>query len=124
MGEKFRTFTTSAGTIVLAGRDAKTNEELIRQVEPNEDVFHTEAAGSAFVNIKGDPKKGDTKEAAIFCAKYSRDWKKNKKDILIHKFKGRDIYKERGMKIGTFGLKNFKILTIRKEEIENFSITI
>lgn len=117
---KFREYTTKAGTKVLTGRDAKTNEELISQVAPNEEVFHTEEAGSPFVNIKGAPKRGDIKEAAIFCAKYSRDYKKNKKDVLVHRFKGHDIYKRKDMKLGTFGIKKFKMIKIKKEDIEKW----
>ncbi|MBU0894222.1 MAG: DUF814 domain-containing protein [Nanoarchaeota archaeon] len=117
---KFREITTRNGVKLLAGKNAKNNEELITQVERNEDVFHTAAAGSPFVNIKGKAERGDLKEAAIFCARFSRDWKKNKKDVIVHRFKGKDIYKEKGMKIGTFGIKKFKIIKIKKEVIENW----
>ena len=109
---KFRELITRAGSTILAGKDAKNNEALITQIAPNEEVFHTAAAGSPFVNIKGKAKKGDIKEAAIFCAIYSRDWKKNKRDVIIHRFKGEDIYKEKSMKTGTFGIKKFKIIKV------------
>ncbi len=118
--QKFRKLITSSGTLVLAGKDAESNEALIAQVKPLEEVFHTAAPGSPFVNIKGKPKRGDIKQAAAFCASYSREWKKNKKDVLIHRFKGKDIYKNKDMKLGTFGVKKFKTIKIRKEDIENF----
>jgi predicted ribosome quality control (RQC) complex YloA/Tae2 family protein len=121
MIKKFREYITKNGTSVLAGRNAKNNEELIAQVEPNEEVFHTAAAGSPFVNIKGKPKKGDIMEAAVFCARYSRDWKKNQAEVVeVHRFKGKAIYKEKGMKLGTFGIKKFKIIKITKKDIENW----
>lgn len=120
MATRFREYVTKNGTLFLAGKDAVTNEELISQVEPSEDVFHTKEPGSPFVNIKGEPKTEDVKEAAIFCAAYSRIWKKNKIDIEIHKFKGHDIYKERRMPLGTFGVKNFKVIKIKKKEIEKW----
>ena len=82
MVEKFREYITKSGTTVLAGRNSKNNEKLIAQVEKDEEVFHTQATGSPFVNIKGKPKKGDVKEACLFCARYSQDWKKNKCNIL------------------------------------------
>jgi len=119
---KFRKFITKAGTIFLAGKDAQSNEELIKQVGDDEEVFHTAAPGSPFVNIKGIPKKSDIKEAGIFCAKYSRDWKKNHKDVEVHRFKGKDIYKEKGMKPGTFGIKKFKKIIVKKGEIVGFDI--
>jgi len=117
---KFRELKTSAGTLILAGKSAENNEELIKQIRFSEEVFHTASSGSPFVNIKGKPKKGDIKQAVIFCAIYSREWKKNKKDVLIHRFNGKDIYKNKEMKKGTFGVKNFKLIKVKKEDIERF----
>lgn len=113
----FRKFITKQGTVVLAGRNAENNEELIKQVKGSEEVFHTEHPGSPFVNIKGKPKRGDIKMAAIFCARYSRDWKKNKKDIIVHRFKGKNISKIKGMKIGTFNVRKFKKIVVKKADI-------
>jgi len=112
---------TKNGIIVLAGKDENSNEELVKQVAPDEYVFHTAAAGSPFANLKGNANQDDIKEAAIFCAKYSRDWKQNHRDVIVHKFRGRDIFKKPGMKAGTFGLKRFDTMKIRREEIERFS---
>jgi len=117
---KFREYVTKFGNLIFAGRDAKNNEELIAQVKSNEDVFHTAEPGSPFVNIKEKSKKGSIKEAAIFCAAHSRDWKKNKGDVIVHQFKGKDIYKNKDMKLGTFGIKKYKIIKIKKKEIEQF----
>jgi len=75
----FRKFITKQGTVILAGKNDENNEELIKQARDSEEVFHTEHPGSPFVNIKGKPKRGDLKAAAIFCARYSRDWKKKQK---------------------------------------------
>ena len=111
---------TKKGTLILAGKTAENNEQLIKQVGKNEEVFHTAAPGSPFVNIKGKPKRGEIKIAAVFCARYSRDWKKKKRDIEIHRFKGKDIYKEKDMKTGTFGLKKFKKIRIKKKDILKF----
>ena len=71
----FRRFITKSGILVLGGKDEDSNEDLVKQAKPDEYVLHTVAAGSPFVNIKGEANKEDIKEAAIFCAKYSRDWK-------------------------------------------------
>jgi len=116
----FRKLITKSGTIILAGKDEISNEELVKQAGENEDVFHTAAPGSPFVNIKGKSKKSDIKTAAIFCAKYSRDWKKNKKNVIVHHFKGKDIFKTKEMKKGTFGVKKFRIIIVKKEEILKF----
>jgi len=119
---KFRERIAKSGNTILAGKDSKNNEELIKQIEKNEEIFHTEEKGSPFVNIKGKSSKGDIKEAAIFCAIYSQDWKKNKGDVIVHRFKGKDIFKDKTMKQGTFGVKNFKRIKIKKKEIEEFEI--
>ncbi len=118
----FRKFKTSSGKKVLAGRDAETNEKLIGQAGKQEIVLHTAKPGSPFVNIKGKAGKQDIEESAIFTAKYSQAWKKAKvkKDIEVHIFKGRDIYKSKEMKLGTFEVKKHKKILIKKEDIENF----
>jgi predicted ribosome quality control (RQC) complex YloA/Tae2 family protein len=115
---KFRRFTTRNEILVLAGKDAVSNEELIKQSEKQETILHTEAPGSPFVNLKGKPKIEDIEEAAVFCAKYSKEWKTNKKDVIVHVFKGKDVYKNKGMSTGTFGVKNFKIIKVKKSQIE------
>lgn len=117
---KFRKFITKSGTIILAGKDEKSNEELVKQAGENEEVFHTEAPGSPFVNIKGKPKNSEIKIAAIFCARYSRDWKKNRRYVIVHRFKGKDIFKTKRMKTGTFGVKKFNIMRIKRGEILKF----
>jgi len=117
---KFREKTLESGTKIILGKNAESNEELIKQAKENEEVFHTEAPGSPFVNIKGRAKNNEIKIAAIFCARYSRDWKKNKRDVIVHRFKRGDIFKTKGMKTGTFGVKKFKIMKIKKKEILEF----
>lgn len=123
MTKKFRKFKTSSGKRVLGGKTAENNEALISQIKANEIVLHTAKPGSPFVNIKSAKATAkDIKEAAIFCAKYSQAWKKSKikKDILVHLFKGKDIYKNKAMKLGTFGVKKHKKMIVKKEEILNF----
>ena len=118
--KKFREMTTSSWKLVLAGKDSKNNEKLIAQVEPNEDVFHTAKPGSPFVNIKKRSNAKDRKEAAIFCARYSQDWRDNKSDIIVHQFKGKNIYKNKLMKIGTFGIRKKKIIKVKRSDIEKW----
>lgn len=117
---KFRQGESPNGLKILAGKNSKNNEELVAQVSPEEFVFHTALPGSPFVNLKGKPKKEDIKYSALFCAKYSKDWRDNKKDVLIHKFKGKEIYKTKEMKEGTFGIKKFSTILIKSKEIKEF----
>jgi len=45
--------------------------------------MHTAARGSSFCVVDSlKPSKNDLKETAIFCAKYSQDWRNNKKDVV------------------------------------------
>ncbi|MBU1202019.1 MAG: DUF814 domain-containing protein [Nanoarchaeota archaeon] len=78
--EKFRWFVSSDGLLVIGGRDATTNEIVIKKyTEKGDLVFHTDMAGSPFVVIKSEGKKIPTatlKETADFTATFSRAWKK------------------------------------------------
>ncbi len=115
---KPRKITLESGTKILLGKNAENNEELVKQIEKNEVVLHTAKPGSPFVNIKGKANKKDVKESAIFCASKSQDWRDNKSNVIVHKFKGKDIYKEKGMKTGTFGVRKPKKIIVKKKEIE------
>ena len=56
--EKFRWFISSEGFMVLGGRDATTNEIVIKKHTSNDDiVFHTDLAGSPFFVIQTEGKK-------------------------------------------------------------------
>jgi len=124
---KFRQLITEKGTLILAGKDAENNEELVKQIESNEEVFHTALPGSPFVNIKTGNKKplpGDVKTATLFCASKSQDWRDNKKDVVIHKFKGKDIYQIKGSKTGSFCVKKLKKIIVKKKDIEKFISTL
>jgi len=127
MAKKFREFVLDSGTKILCGKNAESNEALIQQVEPEEIVLHTKASGSPFVNIKDSGKSmienlfsDDLKKAAIICARYSQDWRDRKTDIIVHKFKGKDVYKDKKMPLGTFGVKKKKNMKVKKKDIEDF----
>ncbi len=77
--EKFRWFFSSKNKLVILGRDATTNEIIIKKhTEKHDIVFHAETAKSPFCVVKlyGNPLDEDTKlEAAIATAAYSSAWK-------------------------------------------------
>lgn len=55
--EKFRWFITSEGFLAIGGRDAGSNELVVKKhMEKNDLVFHTEAAGSPFFILKTEGK--------------------------------------------------------------------
>ena len=76
--EKFRWFHSSDGFLVIGGRDATTNEIIIkRHMEPHDVVFHADIHGAPFVLIKTEGKKPPEqtmKEAAQLAASYSKAW--------------------------------------------------
>ena len=121
----FRKAMTSSGKIMLAGKDAEQNELVIGQAGEDEIVVHTKRPGSPFVNIKADAadvSRDDVKEAAIFCVKFSQAWKKAKtkpERVDVHVFLGKDIYKRKGMAVGTFGVRKFRTVVVKKDEIAN-----
>jgi len=117
----FRKFETSSGKLVLAGKSAENNEELVKEyIGKNNTILHTAKPGSPFCVIVGRANKEDRKEAAIFCARYSQAWRDNKSDVVVHWFKGDNVHKEKGMKLGTFGVKNAKEIKVKKSEIEKW----
>ena len=117
---KFREFITSSEKKALCGKDAESNEELVKQFAgKGNKIFHTEKPGSPFCVIEdAKPNKQDIKETATFCASISQDWRDNRKDVIIHEFTGKDVYKRKGMKAGMFGVKKFKVIKVKKKEIE------
>lgn len=83
--EKFRWFISSEGFLVIGGRDATTNEMILKKFTDKDDlVFHTDMAGSPFFVVKcAEPAKASgkkpteitMKEAANATAIFSRAWK-------------------------------------------------
>ncbi|MBW2998920.1 DUF814 domain-containing protein [Candidatus Woesearchaeota archaeon] len=77
--EKFRWFFTSKGFLVLGGRDATSNEIVIKKHTDKDDwVFHTDMAGSPFFVLKTEGKEIDKetmKEVGNATCTFSRAWK-------------------------------------------------
>jgi predicted ribosome quality control (RQC) complex YloA/Tae2 family protein len=77
--EKFRWFISSEGFLVVGGRDATSNEVVIKKQTENHDlVFHTDMAGSPFFVIKTEgktPGEVTLKEVGDATITFSRAWK-------------------------------------------------
>ena len=77
--EKFRWFISSEGFLVIGGRDATSNEVVIKKhTESNDFVFHTDMAGSPFFVVKSENKNIGEKtkeEVADATCTFSRAWK-------------------------------------------------
>ena len=71
---RFRWFTTSDGVVVLGGRDASQNEELVKKYLTGGDLFvHADVHGASVVIVKGKTERMD--EVAQFAASYSGAWR-------------------------------------------------
>jgi len=116
--EKFRWFHSSDGSLVIGGKDATTNEILIKKhMEPHDIVFHADIVGAPFVLIKTEgktPPEQSLKEAAQFAASYSRAWKEMFGVVDVYWFRPKQISKSppsgQYLKKGSFmirGAKNY-----------------
>jgi len=119
---KFREKILESGTKILLGKNAENNDELVKKFEGEKNIIiHTVAPGSPFCVIDNlKPSKEDIQEAGTYCARYSQDWRDNKKDVHISIFDGKNVSKEKGMKAGMWKVKKSKKITIKKKEIKEF----
>ena len=87
--ERFRWFRTSDGFLVLGGRNADQNEELVKKyLDPSDRFFHAQAHGAPVTILKGtepdepardvDIPQRSKQEAAQFAVSYSSVWKDGK----------------------------------------------
>ncbi|MDD1653504.1 MAG: NFACT RNA binding domain-containing protein, partial [Methanomicrobiales archaeon] len=71
---RFRWFETSDGVLVVGGRDAAQNEELVKRYLSGGDTFvHADVHGGSVVVVKGTTRCMD--QVARFAASYSGAWK-------------------------------------------------
>ena len=122
---KPREFTLPSGTRILLGRNSENNDELVKKFEGKENIIlHTAKPGSPFCVIENAKEsKKLTKEelylSGSICASKSQDWRDNKGNVIVHQFTGKDIYKDKTMKSGSWGIKKRpKRIKIKKGDIE------
>ncbi len=117
--QRYRWFFTSTNKLVVGGKNALQNEELIRRLKTTKKDFlgmHTADPGSPFAFILVEKKlikNTDIEECSIFTASFSRAWKEKKKKVEVHIFNLSQLYKTKGMKMGTWGVK----LPIKKTSV-------
>lgn len=82
--DRFRWFESSDGFLVVGGRDAGTNEDVVKKYMEKRDIFfHTEAPGSPAVVIKTEGRevpRTTLEEAARFVVSNSGVWKSGRVD--------------------------------------------
>ncbi len=107
--EKFRWFISSKKFLIVAGKDATTNENLVKKHTDDGDlVFHTDIQGSAFTVIKTKVPRGTKfvglmegeeiplevkKEASEIAAACSKAWSKGLASIDVYAVKPDQVSK-------------------------------
>ncbi|HLD39713.1 MAG TPA: NFACT RNA binding domain-containing protein [Candidatus Nanoarchaeia archaeon] len=95
--EKFHWFISSEGFLCLGGKDATSNELVIKKhTDKNDLVLHTDMAGSPFFVIKNGQEASEQtiKEAAQAVAAYSRAWKLGHTSADVFYVKPEQVTKE------------------------------
>jgi predicted ribosome quality control (RQC) complex YloA/Tae2 family protein len=117
---KPREIKLKTGTRIFLGKNAENNDELVKSFKGKENIImHTIASGSGFCIIeKLNPTNEEIKEAGIYCAKYSQDWRDNKQDVKVHIFTGKNVKKPFFAKTGTWKIiGKAKTLNVKKQDI-------
>src|SRR3989344_2804421 len=103
---KFRWFISSDGFLCIGGRDATTNEILVKKhTEKTDLVFHTDLAGSPFFVIKAEGKeipKMAKEETAQATASFSRAWTQGLTTAEVYAIAPDQGKKELGLPKGAF----------------------
>lgn len=96
--EKFRWFISSDGFLIVAGKDATSNEILIKKhTETGDLVFHSDIQGAPFTVIKSEGKEiseYSRKEAAEFAAAYSKAWQMGLATVDVYAVKPDQVSKQ------------------------------
>ncbi|MEK6902842.1 MAG: NFACT RNA binding domain-containing protein, partial [archaeon] len=87
--EKFRWCYTRNGLLCVGGRDAHSNEALVkRHMEKGDWYFHADVFGAPHCLLKHDKKKptsADFEDAAAFAGVFSSVWKKGQLSVRVYK---------------------------------------
>ncbi len=109
--KKYRWFFTSRGTLVVGGKNAEQNDELLKKiVSAKKDyyVMHTSSPGSPFSIIVEEASKvtsRDIEESAIFTGCFSRAWRECKRKTRVDVFKINQLSKRKDLKSGTWQVR-------------------
>lgn len=113
--EKFKWFLSSSGMLVIAGRDATQNENIVKKhAEQNDFLFHADIHGAAFVLVKsaggGKIDEVTMKEAAEFAAACSKGWVRGIGNADVYAFRPEQATKPSGsLPKGSFVIQGQRI---------------
>jgi predicted ribosome quality control (RQC) complex YloA/Tae2 family protein len=109
--ERYRWFISSNGILVIAGKNARNNETIIkRYTRPQDLVLHADIHGSPFAVIRNDQRlevlPAETiYEAAELVATYSKAWDEKISQVSVYYVNPSQVVKEGGLPIGSFVIK-------------------
>ena len=106
--QKYKWFFTSRGKLVVGGKNADQNDELLKKLKESKKehyVMHTKDPGSPFCIIISEidkVSKEDIEECAVFTGCFSKAWKHGKKKTEVSIFKLSQLKKSKEMKTGSW----------------------
>ncbi len=129
--KKYKWFFTKSGKLVVGGKNAESNDALLRELKATKNdylVMHTKSPGSPFCAIISDIKeidKSDITECSIFTGCFSKAWKQNLKKTSVDIFHLSQLNKSSSMKSGTWSVTgkiqtnivNLELVLIVQEKI-------
>ena len=110
--ERYHWFVSSDGLLVVAGKNARNNETIIkRYVRPQDLVLHADIHGSPFAVIRNDAKLAKLPavtiyEAAELVATYSRAWDEKLANIAVYYVTPDQVKKMPGLPAGSFQIQD------------------
>ncbi|HIH16341.1 MAG TPA: DUF814 domain-containing protein [Candidatus Diapherotrites archaeon] len=96
--EKFHWFLSSDGLLVIAGRDARQNEAVVKKhMEDHDLYFHAEIVGAPHTVVKTEKKQAGEatkREAAQFAAVFSKAWALKQGHVDVYAVKPEQVSKK------------------------------
>ncbi len=131
---KYRWFISSDGFLCIGGRDATTNEVIVKKyTEKGDLVFHTDIVGSPFFVVKAEGKEVPEQtiiETANATASFSRAWREGYVNTEVYHIKPDQVKKDFGLPKGSFmihGKRTYNTgivkLYVKKDENEYLQCT-
>ena len=105
--EKYHWFYTSEGFLVVSGRDAKSNEIVVKKTMEKHDLyFHADIQGAPHTILKTNDKNPGEKskqETAVFAAVFSKAWREQLPGIDVYSASPEQVTKKApsGESLGT-----------------------
>jgi predicted ribosome quality control (RQC) complex YloA/Tae2 family protein len=100
--ERYRWFVTSDNILAVGGRDASSNDILLKRYAKEDDlIFHADIHGSPFFVLK-DAKEDSIREVSIATASFSRAWREGLNVIDVYYVKKAQLRKSN--KKGAFAI--------------------